>query len=339
MITNIVDGITFDDILLQPKLSAVHSRKDINIGTSLVNGISLKAPIISSNMDTVTELVMAETMARLGGVGVIHRFLGAEEHVMQLTQLSGPRILAIGVKEEDWFRINLAVHVAAVDVFLIDVAHGHHIRVIERIRDLKTKFPSIPIIAGNVATKQGALDLFNAGADAVKAGIGPSAVCSTRTVAGVGVPQLTAIQQVAEAKFEIEKPGYIIADGGLRSSGDIVKALAFGADSVMIGGLFSGTLEAPGEVIKLEGKDVKYYRGMASEAAQRSIGISRAPEGVETTVPYKGSVEAIFNNLCEGIRSGLSYLGCANLDQLDENNITAIRQTMAGINESRHYGK
>jgi IMP dehydrogenase len=333
------DGLTFDDVLLAPKGSSIYSRKNVDLTANLFKDNFLACPIISANMDTVTEGEMAFTMHSLGGLGIIHRFLEPQLQKQEVMNQNGHRILAIGVKPSDIELVRDAR--SRIDGVLIDVAHGHSERVIELIRYLKKEFPMLPVIAGNVATFDGAMALIEAGASSIKVGVGPGSVCTTRIVTGCGVPQLTAIMEVRRAidcadtydHYEIT----LIADGGIRTSGDIVKALAAGANTVMVGSLFSGTDETPGVKIQIDGKDHKIFRGMASKNAQRSIGVDRAAEGVEVNIPCKGSVIPIFNELVDGIRSGLSYLNCHNLSELHETEIEMIRMSHAGHIESHPH--
>lgn len=344
----IVEGLTFDDVLLAPKGSTVYSRKNVSLTANLFRDTNIDVPLISANMDTVTEHMMADTMQALGGLGVIHRFLSRSEQYASLALLNGPRILTIGVKAEDLDFVKKAHEGinGGVTAVLIDVAHGHSNRVVELVRVLKERYPDLPVIAGNVATFQGARDLILAGADSIKVGVGPGSVCTTRIVTGCGVPQLTAIMEVRRAINTCTGPleqrtGFeptLIADGGIRTSGDIVKALAAGADTVMIGSLFAGTDEAPGaKLVGPDGRHYKTYRGMASKSAQLSIGVDRTAEGVEVTIPYKGSVVPIFNELVDGIKSGLSYLNCHSLAELQEAEIEMYRMSHAGFVESHPH--
>jgi IMP dehydrogenase len=340
-------GLTFDDVLIVPKRSSIHSRKEVSLTTRLVGDLTLELPIISANMDTVTELPMAIAMQQLGGMGVIHRFItDADTHADWVSRQPGPRILAIGVKPSDLDKIALVKELHGV---LIDVAHGHSDRVLETIAAITERYPSLWVIAGNVATAEGAWDLLEAGAHAIKVGVGPGAVCTTRIVTGCGVPQLTAILKVRAALnrwWDVERrkarpraqhPPTLIADGGIRNSGDIVKALVAGADSVMIGSLFAGTDDAPGEVIYEEGKAFKLYRGMASAGAMQVVGADRTPEGISTLIPYKGSVVALVTELDGGIRSGLSYCNSASIADLHQQTIELTKVTQASQRESQPH--
>jgi IMP dehydrogenase len=465
-------GYTFDDVLIEPKRSSIVSRKDVNTGSYLSRRIRLSIPIVSANMDTVTEANMAITMSRLGAMGIIHRFMTIEEEAEQVRRVkraesfivSKPcaleqnrtlreaqmlmkeygiasvivldkegKLVGILTSRDTRFEENLDVAIvslmtkkenlitatptitlqeakeilrkhkieklplvdsngylkglitakdilkttqypsalkdeqgrllagaaigvtgdykeraqtlvdAGVDVLVIDIAHGHLDLCIETVQTLKKMIPDkIDIIAGNVATKGGTRDLIEAGADAVKVGVGPGAACDTRQVAGAGVPQLSAILECAEVACRENIP--IIADGGIKDSGDIAKALAAGASSVMIGRLFAGTDESPGQSIIRKGRRYKIYRGMASlsaasDRAQRDGStrfenlISVVPEGVETEIPYQGSVVDILFQLEGGLRSGMSYCGAKTVQEL-QGKTTFIVITEAGRKES-----
>jgi len=338
------NGLTFDDVLIVPKRSSVYSRRDVSLRTRLVGDLTLGLPIISANMDTVTELEMATAMAEAGGMGVIHRFVDdPETHAEWVSSTPGHRFLAIGVKGADLEKIPL---VEGLDGVVIDVAHGHSDRVAETIAVLREGHPHLWIVAGNVATAEGAWDLLEAGAHAVKVGVGPGAVCTTRIVTGCGVPQLTAVLKVRaaidrwwdaerrKARPRVEHPPALIADGGIRNSGDIAKALVAGADSVMIGSLFAGTDEAPGAVIRENGHAFKLYRGMASQGAMDRVGSDRTPEGVSTLIPHKGSVKTLLTQLEGGIRSALSYCNSASIADLHEQTIEMVKISPASVREN-----
>jgi IMP dehydrogenase len=464
-------ALTFDDVLLVPKRSAIRSRSAVTTSTCLIPGLCLSIPIISANMDTVTEHAMALTMAQQGGIGILHRFMSIElqaasvervkraesfivEHPMTIspedsvtearlrmkeagigglvvtdftgqllgmitkrdvqfapdadllvkavmtpierliTAPSGTTIeaaqqilyqhrieklplvdaegrvaglitaqdiiktqehpyatkdekgrlrvgAAIGVRQDDLLRAEACIR-AGADVLVVDIAHGHSDHVIKMVRTLKQQFPNTPVIAGNVATAEGVQDLAAAGADSVKVGIGPGSICTTRIVTGFGVPQVTAIADCAEAGKKLGVP--IIADGGIQDSGDLTKALAAGANSVMLGNLLAGTNESPGATIVRDGRQYKVVRGMASLTAnvqRKMVDNSLAdtdwneivPEGVEALVPYRGSVIDILHQLVGGLRSGMSYAGASTIDELQEK-AEFIRISPAGRQES-----
>lgn len=340
-------GLTFDDVLIVPKRSSIFSRKDVSLRTRLVGDLMLDLPIISANMDTVTELTMAKAMQQLGGLGVIHRFIAdPAEHARMISETPGVRIMAIGVKPGDLEKVALAEGLHGV---LIDVAHGHSDRVMETIQALREHFAGLFVIAGNVATAEGAWDLLEAGAHAVKVGVGPGAVCTTRIVTGCGMPQLSAIikcraaidrwyqVETRKARPRVKFPPTLIADGGIRNSGDLVKALVAGADTVMIGSLFAGTDEAPGEIITEHGETFKLYRGMASAGAQLRVGSDRTPEGISTLIPCKGPVAPLVTELEGGTRSGLSYCNSASIADLHQQTIELVRVTQASQAENRPH--
>ncbi len=468
-------GLTFDDVLLVPHRSSIHSRKDVSTGTWLVPGMRLSIPIVSANMDTVTETRMAIAMAQLGGIGILHRFMTIEQQAecvsrvkrseslivdspltispgqtvayarqrmeevdvgglmvvdednyllgivtnrdvlltpdmdLPVSQVMTPRErlvvasksetledacrklyehrieklplvdadghlaglitaqdivkiqehpnatkdnrgrlrvgAAIGVRTEDMERA-ASCQAAGVDVLVVDIAHGHSDHVIQMVRNLKERFPSLSIIAGNVATAQGVRDLAEAGADAVKVGVGSGSICTTRIVTGFGVPQLSAILECSEAGNALNVT--IIADGGIRNSGDMTKSLAAGASTVMIGSLLAGTDESPGATVIREGQRFKIVRGMASLSANvdrkmltnGELAIEEwgevVPEGVEATVRYKGAVADVIYQLVGGLRSGMSYAGACSIDELWQA-AEFIRITPSGMQESHPH--
>ncbi|PUA31876.1 MAG: IMP dehydrogenase [Candidatus Terraquivivens tikiterensis] len=474
VVKNIEKGLTFDDVLLVPQRSSVHSRKEVSTESFFTKGIQLNIPIVSSAMDTVTEAEMAITMARHGGIGVVHRFMPIEKQAQEvqrvkraeniiierpytlplkstvgraralmeeygvggllvvdedgklrglvtkrdilfeenndrpITEVMTPRerlvvssgritleeareifkkhkveklplvdeedrvvglvtakdimiksmypnaardrkgrllvAAAIGIKEGYLERAKALLD-AGADALVVDVAHGHTDEVIRVVRKLKETFGDVQVVAGNVATPEGFEDLASAGADAVKVGIGPGAVCTTRIVAGVGVPQLTAILNCAEKSFDLGVP--MIADGGIRNSGDLVKALAAGASTVMLGSLLAGTDESPGTTISRGGRKYKVYRGMASFYAMLAREVKEGKqveldsvadyaytsEGVEAYVPYRGSASELLKQLVAALRAGMSYCGARNIRELwDKAKFISISE--AGIKES-----
>ena len=332
-------GLTFDDVLIVPSKSAVRSRKDPNLTTRVTKNHKLSAPFISANMDTVTESLMAIAMNKLGGLGILHRFMTVEQQVneVSLVKASGAKLVAasIGVNGEGRTRAEALVK-AGANILTIDIAHGHSTAMLETLQWLKQKFGSdVDLIAGNVATPEGTLELIEAGADAIKVGIGPGSMCTTRIITGCGVPQLTAIAWCVDAARAHGIP--VIADGGLKSSGDVVKALAAGAETVMLGSLLAGTLETPGEIH--HGK--KHYRGMASRTAQVSwrgvLPEGMAPEGEQTTVAVKGSVKDVLSELAGGLRSGMSYINATDIHEIPEK-ARYLEMSGAGAYESNAHG-
>ncbi|MDA1334576.1 MAG: IMP dehydrogenase [bacterium] len=462
------DGLTFNDVLLVPKKSEVFSRKDIDTKAYLTRLVSIHVPIVSANMDSVTEFQMARAMAENGGIGIIHRFLSIEDQVeevakvkraentviedpytvhpdytlfdarrfMESKSISGaivvddkkklvgiitsrdllfeqddrklvknvmtqkvitgePRIsldkaidllhthrieklplvtkagtlrglitlkdvlkrikyphsskdkkgrlmvgAAVGVKDDTLKRTDALLR-AGVDIIVVDIAHGHNTRAITTTKQIKRKFgKKCQLIAGNVATPRAAEDLIKAGADGIKVGIGPGAACTTRIVTGVGVPQLTAIQDVISVTKKLKIP--IIADGGIGNSGDFAKAIAAGAQTAMIGSLLAGCEESPGEYVMENGSAYKHYRGMASyEASSEKVridgggkdGFWRAPEGRSGKVPYRGKTSGVLNDLMAGLRSSMSYLGAHNLSEFSKN-AEFIKMSPSGMKES-----
>jgi IMP dehydrogenase len=466
-------GLTFDDVLLIPKKSTIRSRSDVKTGTRIAGEMRMAIPLISSNMDTVTEAPMAIAMAQAGGIGIIHRFMSAQKqadavrkvkraesfvvenpvtispeatieearlamieasigglvvtspdarvlgmitsrdvllapdatasvaslmtpreklivasadepldearltlhssrieklpivdeqnHVMGLitaqdiikiqehplaTKDEKGRLrvgVAIGVRSADLDRAAACLE-AGADLLVVDVAHGHADHVIEMVKNLKNEFPKIPVIAGNVASAEGVKDLIQSGADAVKVGVGSGSICTTRIVTGFGVPQLTALLDCVETARKMDVP--IISDGGIRTSGDVTKALAAGANSVMLGSLLAGTDESPGASVIREGRRFKVIRGMASltaNVARKEIETQAeiesdewekvVPEGVEAMVPHRGAVADILHQIVGGVRSGMSYAGAKTIEELWEKG-EFIRITPAGMRES-----
>jgi IMP dehydrogenase len=299
-------------------------------------------------MDTVTESQMAIAMAKAGGIGIIHRNLAIEEQVahVKLVKNVGLSGAAVGVGDDGFARAQALID-AGVDVVVVDTAHGHHRAVLEAIAKVKKYSPTTEVIGGNVATRAGAQALINAGADAVKVGVGPGSICTTRVVAGVGVPQITAIMEAAKACNKAGIP--LIADGGLQYSGDIVKAIVAGAHSVMLGSLLAGSDESPGEMYEVNGRKYKGYRGMGSLGAMQSRGEKKSyskdrvlaedklvPEGIEGKVAYRGPVETIVHQLVGGLRSGMGYAGAPDIETLRREG-RLIQITSAGLKESHPH--
>ncbi len=336
-------GLTFDDVLMVPRHCKISSRSHPILKTKITKNYELDIPLISANMDTITEKEMACALARLGGVGILHRFMGPEEQVAQVkfvknyckeNGFASPVAASIGVKQDGCDRADLLAD-AGVDILTIDIAHGDSVMMYETLEYVKRKYPNIDVITGNVATRDGVRRMIDSGADAVKVGIGPGSMCTTRIITGHGVPQLTAVALGVEEASKYNIP--VIADGGIKTSGDIVKALSVGASSVMIGSLVSGTIETPGEI--KSGK--KQYRGMASKSAQVSwrgeLPQGMAAEGESTMIACKGSVENVLGELTGGIRSGMTYLGVDNVNDMRENSLF-MEMTSSGMSESKPHG-
>lgn len=341
------EALSYDDVLLVPQYSEVLPT-DVSVRTR-VGWLELELPFLSAAMDTVTETEMATVMAEMGGVGIIHKNMSAEIQSQQVRAVAERGLLvgaAVSVGNEQFGRARSCVE-AGASVIVVDSAHGHSKGVLEQVTRLKKMFgKKVVIVGGNVASAEGTKALIKAGADAVKVGVGPGSICTTRIVAGIGVPQLTAVMDcVAVAR----KAGVaVIADGGLKYSGDIVKALAAGASAIMAGGLFSGTEEAPGKVVTLNGKKVKQYRGMGSIEAmekgskdrygQKDVSEKRklVPEGVVGYTTYKGSVRDILFQLAGGLRAGMGYNGASDITALQES-AEFVRISAAGLAESHPH--
>mgnify|MGYP003653811860 CR=1 FL=1 len=329
------EAVSFDDVLLVPQYSDIESRSEVNINSDLDDNITLHLPVISSPMDTITELTMAKEMSRAGGLGIIHRYNTIQEQATMVQEavvdLVDHPAAAIGVTG-DYLKRAKALVTSGAEILCIDVAHGHHAMMKKALKELKAEFGhTVHIMAGNVGTLEGLNALAEWGADSVRCGIGGGSICSTRLVTGHGVPTLQNIIDCARSHHDVK----IIADGGIKKSGDIVKALAAGADFVMVGSMFAGTTETPGQVFTSQsGKKYKVYRGMASKDAQTDWrGKSSTPEGISTTVPFRGSVKHVLRDITGGIKSGLSYTGARNLLEL-RTKAEFIKQTNAGQTES-----
>ena len=306
-------GLSYGDVLLVPQRSPVDSRSDVDLTTNLTPDLELETPLSSAAMDTVTESDLAIALGEAGGIGTIHRFLTVDEQaseVATVTDAGQPVAAAVGIDEDHVTRAEALV-TAGVDAVVVDVAHGHMERTLDAVADIRDAFPDLDLVAGNVATPAGVEDLYAAGADCVKVGIGPGSHCTTRKVAGAGVPQLTAVDDCADAAADLDVT--ICADGGIRTSGDAAKALMAGADTVMMGSLFAGTEEAPGDTVEIDGTRYKRSRGMATTAAAEERSDKEenvtADEGVEGLTPYKGPVGDVAGEFCAGIKPGLSYCG------------------------------
>ena len=331
---NFRTALSFDDVLLVPKHSSVLSRKYIDISSSLGKN-KYELPILSSPMDTVTESEMVACMSKLGGLGVIHRYNSIEDQVKLAIEASGKGAIqiaaAIGVSG-DYEERSQELYCSGVRTLCIDIAHGHHKMMRDSIGKLRKMFgDTISIIAGNVATLEGFEFLADSGADAIRVGVGGGSICSTRIQTGHGIPTL---QSVIDCSMS-DRSAAIIADGGIKNSGDAVKALAAGADFIMLGSVLSGTDETPGDFLTdSRGDQRKIYRGMASREAQRSWrNRVSSVEGVSTTVAAKGKADKILTDFSWGIKSGLSYSGCSSLAEFRSKSEFII-QTSAGMRES-----
>lgn len=319
-------ALSYDDVLLVPQYSEIDSRNDVDVSTQLTPHISLKIPVISANMTDVTGVPMAIALGKLGGLGVIPRFMSPEDQADQIAEVKKKNGLvgaAIGVRNGMFSRAQLLIN-AGADIFFLDVAHGHMQKVIDAVKKFKSQFPKIDLVAGNVATYEAAEALFDAGADSVKVGIGPGSICTTRIMTGSGVPQITAILEAARVARKLGKT--IIADGGAKNSGDLVKGLAAGASAHMLGNLLAGTDEAPGKKIKYKGAWFKIYNGSTSLTEKKNHvkingdefekNYTKQVEGVEGLVPYKGPLNKVMECHMANLRSGFSYSGAKNIPAL-----------------------
>ena len=340
----IKDSFTFDDVTLVPQYSSVLPSETITI-SKLSNELILQIPLMSSAMDTVTESKMAIAISKSGGIGIIHRNLSIEKQVIEVQKVKKSNCLvgaAIGVNPKDLERAEELSKVKT-DLIVIDTAHGHTQKVLNMISKIKKKLKNCTLCAGNIATGKAAKFLADSGVDIVKVGIGPGSICTTRLVAGIGVPQLSAVLDVKKALKNYRTK--IVSDGGIKFSGDLAKAIAAGADAVMIGSLFSGTMESPGKIIKYKGKLYKNFRGMGSVGAmavgsadryyqKKSKDVSKyVPEGVEGMVKFKGTVKKIIYNLVGGLKSSMGYLGAKTIKDLQKKG-EFIKITKAGFYES-----
>lgn len=346
MTHNFPSALTFNDVLLEPGYSGF-VRDEISLATQFSKNISLEVPIVSAPMDTVTEHELAIQLGRLGGIGIIHRNLTIEEQAAEVARVKAEGVVvgaAVGSSPKFERRVEALVD-AGTDAIVVDSAHGHSERVIMAVDYIKKRH-DIDVVAGNVATRKGAQALIDAGADGLRVGMGPGAICSTRIISGMGVPQLTALLKTSKAARRAGIP--IIADGGIIYSGDVVKALAAGASTVMMGRMFAATEESPGEVVRLAPDQVpsrfqsivndsqkeytfKTYRGMGSIGAmERGLAISSedefhgksfqgdvlVAEGVEGLVPCSGTVEELLDQIKGGVRSGMYYVGARTISRL-----------------------
>jgi len=329
-------ALTYDDISLVPAYSEIESRATIDLTTKITKNRSITIPIIASPMDTVCGAEMAIAMAKLGGIGCIHRFMSIDEQaqavidVLTGTTFYHPIMAAIGANG-DYLERAQVLESSGAEIFLIDVAHGHHIHVKRAIEALKKTLPShIEIVAGNIATGEGARDLEAWGADGIRAGIGGGSLCTTRVKTGFGVPNVSSLYDViANTKLPVW------ACGGIRNSGDISKALGIGASAVVLGSLLAGTKESPGPVIERGNGLFKRYRGAASLETKVTHGQSkRNVEGESTVVPFKGAVKYVVEGLLDGVRSALSYAGSGDLENYHPNFVIV---TGAGIAEAKPH--
>ena len=341
----IKEALTFDDVTLAPKYSEILP-SEVDTSIKLTEILKLQIPVLSSAMDTVTESKMAIEIAKVGGIGIIHRNLDIKKQVSEIKKVQKKKLIvgaAVGAGPKEFKRAE-AILKENIDMIVVDTAHGHTKKVSEIIKFVKKiKNKKTALCAGNIATPEAAKFLIKLGVDIIKVGIGPGSICTTRLVAGIGVPQLSAILNVRNGVTN--KKTKIISDGGIKYSGDLAKAFAAGADAVMIGSLFSGTDEAPGKLIRRNGKLFKSFRGMGSVGAMNKGSADRyfqskqkdtskyVPEGVEGFVKYKGKVADIVFKLIGGLRSSMGYLGSKQIKYL-RNKPRFVKITKAGFYES-----
>lgn len=336
-------GYSYDDVLIVPKYNKVLSRRDVSFKTKVTRNHSIEIPLLAANMDTVCESKMAIALGNLGGLGVLHRFMTIEQQAEEVRKVKAQNLLcaaAIGVKDVEE-RAEALVS-SGLEILVIDIAHGHSKYAGKTLGYLKQKYPNVDIMAGNIATKDAAEYFLTKGADAVKVGVGPGSLCTTRLGAGAGIPQITAIMDVYEA---ITGDIPICADGGIRRGGDIAKAIGAGANTIMAGFLFAGTDESPGEIIEKNGEKFKLYRGSASYdvALKKKELDGEMPEniiveGEKTLVPYKGSTIPIVRDLLGGLASGMTYMGKRDIRyMIGKADFREI--SPAGFQESIAYGK
>lgn len=337
-------ALCFDDVLLSPRYSDIRSRNEVELSADLTNVQQLKLPIVSSPMDTVTAAEMMFALHVQGGLGILHRYNSIDKQVQEVKMAQDLAYThgyddmlsaaAIGVSG-DYHDRAVSLYETGVRVFCVDVAHGHHILAKQALSKLKSTFGNdAHIMAGNVATLEAFNDLSDWGADSIRVGVGGGSICSTRIQTGHGIPTLQSVLDCARSDRDTQ----IVADGGIKNSGDAVKALAAGADLVMFGSMLAGTDESPGEIMTTNNMTkIKTYRGMASQAAQLDWrGKYSSDEGISTTIPYKGPVSVVLDSLEKGIRSGLSYSGARSISELQSNAIF-VRQTTNGLAESKTH--
>lgn len=337
-------ALSFDDVLLVPQHNSIASRKDVDTSTKISKHLTLKIPLISSCMDTVTGPEMAVAMWKAGGLGILHRYNTISTQIDMFSSVAahGNCAVAIGAVGDYLDRAKALVE-AGVNILCVDVAHGDSKMVEDAVKNLRHLFSDITIIAGNVATGEGCARLIEAGANAIRAGIGGGSLCTTRIMTGHGVPTLQTVLNCYEYLWHHKYNDFcILADGGIKNSGDIVKSIAAGAGGVILGQLLAATTEAPGEIVDTPEGKFKRYRGMASFGAQADWRPEKkneiTPEGEDTVLPYKGGVEKILHQLVGGLRSGMTYSNAKTLKELKKH-AELIQITSAGWAESKPHAK
>lgn len=356
-----IDGLTFDDVLLLPNYTEI-LREHADPSTSLHPSVRLKIPFLSSPMDTVTEAAMAIAISQAGGLGIIHRNLQVKSEAEMVRRVKETKVAdgskaavdakgrllvgaAVGAGADLEERVDALVAEGA-DVLVVDSGHGYSKYIMDAVKTIKKKYPSQVVMAGNVATAEGAKALIKAGADILRVGVGPGSICTTRVVTGIGVPQVSAILEAVSAAKG--KKVTVVADGGIRQMGDIAKALACGAHAVMLGSMLAGHEESPGDLVEAEGKQFKTYRGMGSVGAMQKGGAERygqsvkteasklIAEGVEGLVPLKGSVQDFLYQAAGSLRSSFYYVGASTLKDFHANT-RFVRITQASLLESHPH--
>ncbi|MBS3085373.1 guanosine monophosphate reductase [Candidatus Pacearchaeota archaeon] len=336
-------GFSYDDVLILPKYNKILSRKDVDLKTKVSRNIRLAIPLIAANMDTICEAEMAIAIGKLGGLGIIHRYLSIDSQVKEIKKIKSENLIAaaaIGIK--DYLERVPKLIESGLELLVLDIAHGHSKYAGKTLDWIKKNYPQVDVMVGNIATKDAAHYFFSKGADAIKVGVGPGAMCTTRIMSGAGVPQITAIMEAYE---ETQGRIPLCADGGIRNPGDLTKAIGAGADTVMVGSIFSGTEETPGEIIEKDGCQFKKYRGMASyDATIRRLSIDGktdeeiiSVEGESTLVKYQGPVQEIIKKFLGGLASGMTYTGCCSIEDL-RGKADFIEISSAGMNESIAHG-
>jgi IMP dehydrogenase len=336
-------GYSFNDVLIVPKYNKIASRREVNFQTQVTKNYSIDIPIIAANMDTICESEMAIAIGKMGGLGVIHRFLSINEQVKEIKKVQKHKLItaaAVGVKDIEE-RVEALVK-AGVNILVLDVAHGHSKRAGKTLDYIKEHYPQVDVMVGNIATKDAAEYFISKKADAIKVGIGPGAMCTTRIMTGAGIPQITAIMDVYEAS---QNRVPICADGGIKCPGDVVKAIGAGANTIMMGSLLAGTKESPGKIITKDRKKFKEHRGMASYLATikklkmdgKKVDKDVHVEGEMMLAPYQGPIAPIINKFLGGLASGMTYTGSKMIDNL-RGKADFIEISPAGYNESIAHG-